>query len=354
MSHTILISNYDYPGLVAGFEKLGHRVIAGNDHNWWLYRDQHPKVCGEHLRNVVRRENVDVLIIGKGLDSNTPRADVSPPYWHIPVDDLLEIRNRGVVNVLLDLDSPDSFPWITQTGLVGSCDVIGTCCIGAKKDLERWTDGNVVEFWPAWDQVQRQPPVVQTQWDSDLILIGTPYLAPNPEFGIPRRDVVRTARELGLSVVIYGPEDWIRPDFGDESFADCYRGVAPFHALHYLMAASKITYDSFLRRGFRYINDRLPIAGGAGAFLVCEEQLGLEEEFRQDIHIGWHRYRDRDSLRQALEWWSSHDAERTQCAIAMQRHILEHHTYEARAVSLCEAIDAAHRVNRSKGKRCCR
>lgn len=370
MSRTLVLSNYAYPALVAGLRALGWEVLADDSLNWWTWCHGDPgrglpqrsaREFGAHLRQAVKESGACAVVLGKACDSNVPAPGASPSFWHVSPDDLRQLRDAGVAVVLLDLDQPDSLPWITHSGVAGSCDAIGTCCVGARTQLAAWTQAEVFEFWPAWDEALRgtERPQAREEWECDLAMVGTPYYRCSsfPEIGVARRDVALRAREMGARVKLWGGDHWLRPELGgDPSLADCYMGPADWGDLHAIFASARITYNSFIRRGFRYLNDRVPIAGGAGSFVLMEAQAGLEQEFRQGVHVGYCRYDDIPDLSAQLEWWLSHEPERRQAAERMRQHVFSRHTYAQRAEVVSAAVEAAvgRRTKVTSGASCCR
>lgn len=360
MGKVCILSNYDYPGIVASLTARGWDVVSGDRYNWsaWCWGNvaevpaDSPQAFGEFLVSEARKRSAALVILGKGLDSNRAVSGLEPPYWHVLPETVKRVKETGAVVVQLDFDSPDSFGFVTNCGLASAVDAIGTCCIGTREFYKRHTTADVFEFWPAWDQVLRTPPprapVV------DLVLVGTPYVAPNADFGLPRRAVVQAALDLGLSVEVYGP-DWDNEERGGHpSLAPHWRGLAPWDTLHHVLARGKVTYNSFLRQGFRYLNDRPPIAAGAGAFVLMEQQLGLDGEFPEGTMCGYHQRNNVEDLKARLRWWVDNDAAREKAALAMQAHVLAHHTYVQRAAVIESAFVAAERRNAAaRATACC-
>jgi len=358
----VLWSDYAYPGLVAGCRSLGWDIEASDDYAysvWCWGREGRERSTsrefGRFLRDAALRIEADVLVVGKGCDSNRRDETVEPPFFHLYREDVQQIRAAGTALVLLDLDVPDSFSFVRDCGLMGAADSYGICCIGARDHIARYTEGEVWEFWPAWDQLLRETIPARADRPVDLVMIGSPYVNPNPEFGLARRDVVRAALDVGLVVEVYGDPLWLSPEFGDPSFAPFFKGRAAWHEVHAIMGRSKIGYNSFLRRGFRYLNDRPFIVAGAGAFLLSEEQLGIDAVFREREHCGYHRYRDVASLRAELAYWMAHEEERLEAAENLQRFVLAEHTYANRAEVLVAATNRAlERTEARRKKGCCR
>lgn len=357
---TCILSNYNYAGLVAALEALGWNVVHGDRYNWsaWCWGNVNevpvdsPQAFGNFLAEESKRLDASLVVIGKAYDSNRPCPNVEPLFWHVLPGTIERIKSDGAVVILTTLDDPDGWGWGIQTGIPRVVDAIGTCCIGTREFYKRHTTADVFEFWPAWDQVLRTPPprapVV------DLVLVGTPYVAPNADFGLPRRAVVQAALDIGLSVEVYGP-DWDNEERGGHpSLAPYWRGLAPWDNLHRILARGKVAYNSFLRQGFRYLNDRPPIAAGAGAFVLMEQQLGLDGEFPEGTMCGYHQRNNVEDLKARLRWWVDNDAAREKAALAMQAHVLAHHTYVQRAAVIESAFVAAERRNAAvRATACC-
>lgn len=344
----VLMTGYNYAGLVKGFEDLGWEVLHGDEISWWPrcwnnlshIRAMGPIAYGQHLRQIVDREKPDLICLGKNFDTNAPSTETKPAsWWTIRDEDLRYFRSRGVLLCYLSLDDPDALSFALGSLIPQNVDMVGTCCIETAPYYKRYAEVEVFEFWPAWDQVERQP-VLDPKPDVDFMLVGTPYSAPNSEFGIPRREIARRAIEMGLRVEIYGP-GWLDPvQGGDETFAPYYKGVADFNELHLLFSRAKLTYNSFLRRGYRYLNDRVPIAAGGGSFLLMEHQNGLPEEFVDGVMVAYHGYRDLRSFEEVLTYWLKDDACRTAAAKQMQAYVLKNHTYRSRAETIHKTYES--------------
>lgn len=370
----ILISNYDYPGLVKGLENLGHTVLH-EGYNWWPWcwgenkgTSKSPHEFHEFLTAECLQHKPDAVIIGKGFDSNQPLTSIkhnpgSTPtakelgswgkarFWHILPKTIEYLKASGIMTMWLSLDQPDDFGWSIATGVPQICDAIGTCCIEVKDMYKRFTASEVFEFWPAWDTELRS--VSNPTKEHDFLIIGTPYFTPNSQFGIPRREIALAALEIGVKPTIYGPEYWIDDNAGGSSdLKPYYKGFANWDDLHNIFAKSKITYNSFLRRGFRYVNDRIFIAGPV-SFLLMENQIGLEMEFVADKHVGWHQHKDIDDFKNKLKFWLENDNLRNNCLKAMQSNILNNHTYLKRAELIDSVLKKVSRKKESQ-KGCCR
>lgn len=360
---TVLMLGYDYAGLVNGFARLGWHVIRGEDVAW--YPRAHGNLAGVRklgaaeygamVLDLVREHRVNLVVGAKLSDSNIPAHGQAPPFWHVRSEDIARVKAEGAVFLYVTLDDPDGCGFAIQCDHQRAADAVGTCCVGTRETYKNHGQPHVFEFWPGWDEALRAPTPADAERPIDFLFVGSPYLRPNDAFGIPRRDVVLAAMSLGLRVELYGSGDWLHAHLGgDPSLAEVYKGAADFNRLHELYGRAKLGYSSFLQRGFRYLNDRVPIMAGAGAFCLLEEQLGLEGEFPEGVMVGYHRYRDLDSFRARLAWWASHDAERVQAAARMQRHVLARHTWGSRADLLVAQYESALARRKAAQASCCK
>lgn len=357
-----LWTGYDYADFLQSMVTLGWENFAGPRRNWYAWahgnmvgadkpEDRAPRGTpaeyGAFLRAEVERLRPQLLVLAKACDSNIPAPGCKPEFWHILLDDIAWVRKQGTIVVYLGLDDPGDFGFCALTNMWTEVDAIGTCCIGTREDYASYSTAPVFEFWPAWDRTRKlEPP--KPEHVCDLAIVGSPYFLGTPErMGptIARRDIALAAMEMGVKLHIYGGANWlVEAHGGDPKLTPCYKGPVDFADVHNVMAAAKVTYCSFTRQAKRYANDRIFLAGGAGAFLLMEDQLFLGQEFVEGVHCDWHRRGSLDSFRERLTYWLSHEEERQLCAARMRALVLERHTYKQRA----ELLDQVYREARAR------
>lgn len=389
----VLMTGYSYPGLVEGLRRRGHEVHGGDEFNWFCRAHGNlstppsnippmlPHEYGAFIERECADRGVNVLVLSKPFDTNRCAkhgqpcgthscggGGLDPNFWHLPADSVKRLRDSGTIIVWLTLDDPEDWQYGTATKLYPLLDVAGSCCDDSVPWYARYAP-RVVAFrwWPAFDPLEypehadHERP--QPEPTCDFAMVAGTYYAPdkpggkpNPGFGLLRRDVVRAALAAGAKVHLYGSEDWVKPERGGaEDFAPLYRGFAPRPTLADLFARSRIAYSSFIRRGWNYLTDRIPIAAGGGAFNLMEAQPGLGEEFRHGKHCAYHVPGSAEDVTRNVEWWLEHEGKRRECADAMRRLVLAEHNYDVRAGELDAAIREAQARRASEPKpSCCR
>lgn len=365
MSVKIWISNYDYAGLVGAFRALGWQVLCGPRRNWWAWahgwegsENDHkieiPKTTPAEFSAFFRREMIehrpDIVLLGKGYDSNVSTESCKPKFWHVLPDDLKFARDRGAAIVYLTLDDPNDFGMFGRTSLPDHCDAIGTCCIDTRDAYRAYTNAHVFEWWPAWDLTR----IVQTrrEYKCDLAIVGSPYLSPVDRAdgdmsgpSISRRTIAAAAIEAGYKVKIWGPDSWLeRSRGGDPDLRSVFQGWLPGHENHNVFATAAVTYNSFVRYARRYANDRIFLVLGAGGVLLSESQLLLPDAFPE---IVWHKRGDVDDFLVKLRSVSKAKT-RTKLAVAGQHRVLAEHTYVERANTI--AVEYAAIVERRRAR----
>jgi len=365
MSKRVVFYGYSDPGMLDGMRQQGWEVHAGDKRNWFAWAhgnlESVPKGSsadfGAFVRQDVDQVQPHLVIIGKGFDSNVPDPAAKPPFFHLPVEDVAWVRKRGAIVVYLTLDDPADLGFAAATNMLAELDAVGTCCIGTRVDYESHTTAPVFEFWPAWDHVLRGDPVPAEDERCDVVFVGTPYTSNRDGTGpsISRRDVALSAIEMGAKVHVYGRSIWLdRQHGGDPRIEPHYRGELAWDRLHHVFGGARITYNSFVRQGQRYMNDRVPIAGGAGSFLLMEDQMFLGRDFAEGVHVGYHRRGKLESFKERLAWWLEHEEERAAAAAKTRALILSKHTMLQRGALLSAVYEEAVERRRAAQPGCCR
>jgi len=327
-----LISNYAYPGFVDGLVKQGHEVLGMHgsidEFNWWQHLINEGKTNEEYdaiLRKQIEENKPDVFLCGKG--------------WHfdkfIKPETIEWIRERVGCTVYWSLDDPDFVPMFMQKEMWKGYDVALSCCGGSLKDYES-AGMEAHLFWPAWDQKVWKSFEFTEEEKVDFLLVGTPYTITK----IQRRDIAAAMVATGLSVDIWGPKTWLqtKPDHfaaGYNMLKEFYKGsFLDRDGLPELFAKAKINFSNHIRKGDMYLNDRVPIVLGAGAFLLLDRQVGFAEYFKDSVVFF-------DGVIDAAEkavYYAEHVDERNEIMRNGQKLIMENDTYEHRANRLLEIL----------------
>lgn len=88
------------------------------------------------------------------------------------------------------------------------------------------------------------------------------------------------------------------------------------------------------------INPRVFEIAAAGGFQLCDPCVGLDRLFDFDTELPV--YRDLRELRDRIDYYLAHPAERDTMAAAARKRVLAEHTYDRRAEEMLEHIFAAH------------
>jgi hypothetical protein len=293
-----------------------------------------PRAFTRHVEKELASFTPELFVIGKGCDSNIPVVGFSPNYWHVEKKLLQMLREVGCKIMLLSLDDPNDCGFTITAFDMELIDYMGTCCMGTEGVYNRYGKTKVFEFWPAWDPTWGEVST-PAEKDCDFLIVGTPYLkGDHLTMGpsIARRDIAMKAVSMGLNVRIYGPDNWLQEEHGGHpSLAPVYCGHAGGDQWPAIFRGAKVVYNSFVRQGYRYLNDRVPIVGGYGSFLLMEQQEGLDEEFEHEKDCGYHAYGDINSFEKELAKFVRDDDLREDCAHNMQLKIISNHTYAHRA-----------------------
>jgi len=333
----ILINNYSYRGLTKALTDLGHVVVGHPDgldqFNWWQHLMNENKPNGLYdaiLREQILAERPDVYLCGKGWHYSK-FIEPTTTEW---------IKKHVKATIYWSLDDPDFFDTFRKMEMCKGYDIALTCCgdcIPKYKLLGM--DSHL--FWPAWDEVEREPvPVVEEKDKVDFILVGTPY----NNLAVPRKEVALGMAELGMSMEIWGPEEWIRENpkgfaGGHPSLSKFYKGVwKDWRHVHHLFAKARMNFSNHLHRATDYLNDRVPMVLGVGGFLFLDRQPGLPDHFIEGEHVVYF-----DSLEDLLAkaiYFKRHDEARNAVGVNARKLILERHTYTERAKQLLSILDS--------------
>lgn len=116
-----------------------------------------------------------------------------------------------------------------------------------------------------------------------------------------------------------------------------HRGQALGEEMLRCYSGSRIVVNphaNFMRYGG---NMRLFEACGAGAFQITDDRPGVQKWFTVGEHLV--TYDNLEQLRQRVRYYLDNEEERKQVAIAGQKHVYAHHTYDQRMTRLMFLLD---------------
>ena len=327
------MNNYSYPGLVQALADRGHEVLGmtgGPDQfNWWQHLMNERKSNNEYdaiLRAQILEHRPDVYVCGKGWHFDK----------HIRPETTEWIRERVGCTMYWCLDDPDFVPEFKKRKMHRGYQVALTCCGASLPEYELLgLDAHL--FWPAWDQVAREPwpEVPEKDKISDFLMVGTPYTTTKP----PRRDVARAVTEAGMDLRIHGPDAWTKPEFGDHALWRSYHGYwTDWRTVHHLFASARINFSNHLHHAREYLNDRVPMVLGVGGFLIMDRIPGLGSWFKEGEEVVY--YDDLEDLLAKAFYYLKRPEERARVGAAAREKVLAEHTYERRADYLLSVLDA--------------
>lgn len=326
------VNNYAYPGFVSGLVELGHEVIGYpgglDDYNWWHHMMNRGMGAEEYNALLLRQvlETLpDVFLCGKGWHDGAA-------IWPETVE---KISRLVRATVYWSLDDPDFVGMFRQLRMRRGYHIALTCCLESVEEYRSLgMDAHV--FWPAWDQTEWEPApfVADSEKACDFLIVGSPYT----KSPIPRREIALAAKAAGMSLRIYGSEGWLKAPAGDPGLAPSYMGVwCNRRGLPGLFATSRVNVSTHLHRALGYLNDRVPIVMGAGQFLLCDRQPGLEAEFEDGIHLVY--FDGVGDMVEKAKFYLAHRELREEIGRSARARILDGHTYRHRARQLLRILD---------------
>ncbi|GAA1749358.1 glycosyltransferase [Agromyces humatus] len=261
-----------------------------------------------HLAHVDRREAVarpsahldDVVLVLRGLDKVAPQPGAVNIMWVISHPELVTAEEINTY----DLVYAASSPWAEQ----------------ATRRFGR----EVLPLLQATNARRFNPARRSERASSDTLFVGATRRTYRP--------IVRWANDVGADLSIFGP-GWQglvdAANVKDTSLAG--EQVGEFYA------SARVVLNDHWRdmadQGF--ISNRIFDAVGAGAWVVSDQVEGLDELFGESVQV----VGDREELRNALFGADVRPDDET--LMRGSSHVLEHHTFDARAEHL---ITAAQRL----------
>jgi len=143
-----------------------------------------------------------------------------------------------------------------------------------------------------------------------------------------------------MNLWIHGSDAWTKSDQGGySSLWRQYHGYwTDWSKVHELFAGARVNFNSHIKRGRDYLNDRAPMVMGAGGFMIMDRQPGLDGWFVENQEVVYY-----DSLEDLLAktmYYLRRPDDRERIGRAAREKVLAEHTYAVRAKQLLEILDA--------------
>ena len=144
----------------------------------------------------------------------------------------------------------------------------------------------------------------------------------------------------------YRPQliDWLGQTYGDRFTriaGDTLAGTVRGHDLNRLYGSSNVVVGDSLCPNFDYPDywsDRVTETLGRGGFLIMPYIKGLERSFRDGEHLRYYEFGNFTQLRELIDFYSTHGAEREQIRRAGHELVKAKHTYANRWQQILETI----------------
>lgn len=111
--------------------------------------------------------------------------------------------------------------------------------------------------------------------------------------------------------------------------------------LNELYANSKVVIGDSVCLGFNhtyYWSDRVYETLGRGGFLIHPYIKGMEEEFKDGVHLVYYKYGDFNELKAKIDYYLEHDEERERIRKAGHEFVKNHATYHARLTNMLQTV----------------
>jgi len=322
-----------YPELVKTLQDLGHDVI---DHDaCWLHhinKNDKGKKYNGILRDAIQKHKPDVYLCTKCMKDN----------FRVYEDTHKFVQKNSGITVYWSQDDPFFMPKFMQNRLYTGLRVALTCSTSAFRDYKS-AGMTPYLFWPAFDRIVRTFSPVKERDKIDFTFVGTPYTCTD----IPRRDLVGALLDSGITnIELYGSSAWKSTKFsgsrtsigiqGGKRLADLYRGMVPWGKVHLKYAQARLNLSNHVVRAEAYLNDRVPMVLGVGAFLFLDRSKVLEKEFIHEEDVVY--YTGKLDFIKKAKYYIGKPRLREKIGQSGRKKVLERHTYEARAHKLLRIL----------------
>jgi hypothetical protein len=161
----------------------------------------------------------------------------------------------------------------------------------------------------------------------------------------PKRDVIFVGSGPGYhSEWGYRGEllRWLASTYGQRFSHYGGRGQAiRGYALNRLYASAKVVVGDSLVVGFDwegYCSDRRFETPGRGGFMVHPRIAGLDDGYVEGVNTAFYDFNDWSGLRDRIDHYLAHDAERERIRRAGHEHVKAHHTYTHRLTAMLDLL----------------
>lgn len=131
--------------------------------------------------------------------------------------------------------------------------------------------------------------------------------------------------------------DWLSATYGDKFEHFGQDGKIRHDELNRLCATLKIVVGDSVRSP-RYWSNRIYEITGRGGFIIHPMTEGLDEEFTPYVHFVPYEYGDFKGLKEKIDHFLSHDAEREKIRLAGHEHCKAKHTYGHRVKEMLKVL----------------
>ncbi|AUB55811.1 hypothetical protein BK007_07230 [Methanobacterium subterraneum] len=123
-----------------------------------------------------------------------------------------------------------------------------------------------------------------------------------------------------------------------EKLKDYYGGFVNYHDIPRVYRSTRIVVDDANRVTKEYgsVNSRVFDAIASGVLVVTNGELGAEETFKGILPV----YKSKEELKELLEYYLSHEAERKAKIDELKEFVLSHHTYDQRAEKIRDCLES--------------
>jgi SAM-dependent methyltransferase len=156
--------------------------------------------------------------------------------------------------------------------------------------------------------------------------IGSPHIYGHPEWNYRNELITWLYDTYGGRFTKFGhPQETIRNERLNQLYADTK-----------VVVGDSVCLNNFTQT--HYWSDRVYETIGRGGFLIHPYINGLNEEFTGDENIVFYEYGDFDQLKEKIDYYLEHDAEREKIRSAGQKFVKENCTYTHRLKQMLEIV----------------
>lgn len=310
-------------GAFLGFTKIlkeqGHTIIKIP---WWMVKglpQAARKGYNEELKRIIKKEKPDVYVCSKGYKNGPVVYPETTKF----------IQKHSGITVYLSQDDPFFVPTFVRFGMHQGYKIALTCSRAAFPDYKKLGLKPYL-FWPAFDPELRKVHNVAEDKKIDFTFVGSPYLCTD----VPRRRIVLEMVKAGMSVRVYGDPAWVTNGStgllgGHPRIKEYYGGKVVWQKVHDYYSKSRLNLSNHVCKADMYLNDRVPMVLGVGAFLFLDRIPGLDQVFVNKKHVVY--YNDLNDLMRKARFYKNNLQERSRIAQAGRSLVNKRHTYYNRA-----------------------